>query len=81
MPLKHFGTFFTTIFIFPLSYLQHDIHANPIMTIATPNINNHQVKGSNKTANIPTPNPIKHMAIVFLNNLKHILITSFSLLY
>ena len=37
-----------------------------------PNINNHQDKGSNNTANIPTPKPIKHIAIVFFNNLKHI---------
>jgi len=46
-----------------------------------PNINNHQDKGSNNTANIPAPKPIKHIAIVFFKNLKHIIITSFSLLY
>ena len=37
-----------------------------------PNINNHQDKGSNKTPKIPTPSPIKQIAIVFLNSLKHI---------
>ena len=37
-----------------------------------PNINNHQDKGSNNTDNMPTPNPIKHIAIVFFKNLKHI---------
>ena len=37
-----------------------------------PNINSHQDKGSNNTANIPAPRPIKHIAIVFFNNLKHI---------
>lgn len=73
IPLKHLGTFFTTIYILTLSYLQHDIQANPQITIAIPNINNHQDKGSNRTNNMPTPNPIKHMAIVFLNNLKHII--------
>ena len=46
-----------------------------------PNINNHHDKGSNNTASIPKPNPIKHIAIVFFNNLKHTFITSFNLLY
>jgi len=48
------------------------MQVNPHIIIATPNINNHQDKGSNKTPKIPTPNPIKQIAIVFLNSLKHI---------
>ena len=36
-----------------------------------PNINSHHDKGSNKTSNIPVPNPIKHIAIVFFSNLKY----------
>lgn len=44
-----------------------------------PNINSHQDKGSNNTASIPVPSPIKHIAIVFLKNLKHIFLTSFVL--
>ena len=42
------------------------------MIIPTPNINNHQDKGSNNTDNIPIPNPIKQIDIVFFKNLKHI---------
>lgn len=56
------------------------MQTNPAITIAMPNINNHQDKGSNNDSNIPTPNPIKHIDIVFFNNLKHIF-TSFVLLY
>ena len=42
--------------------------------MAIPKINNHHDKGSNKTNSIPIPSPIKHIAIVFLNSLKHIIL-------
>ena len=50
-----------------------DIQINPNAIIATPNMNNHQDKGSNKTNSIPVPNPIKHIDMVFFKNLKHII--------
>lgn len=40
---------------------------NPTQTTVTPMINNQPATGSNKTNNIPNPNPIKHTASVFLN--------------
>ena len=89
IPLKHFGTFFTTIVIFftllfhffNISHLQ-DNHANPIATTAIPMANNQPDIGSNKTSNIPRPNPIKHTPSVFFNahNITIILL-SFSLYY
>ena len=46
---------------------------NPTTTMATPNINNHQDKGSNNANSIPIPKPIKHIDTVFFKSLKHIL--------
>ena len=48
------------------------MHINPTITIAIPKINSHHDKGSKSTSNMPTPNPIKHMANVFLNILNPI---------
>ena len=73
IPLKHFGTFFTTIVIFPsLSFLLNsfylqDNHIRPIAIIATPKANSQPDSGSNSTNRIPNPNPIKHTPMVFFN--------------
>lgn len=68
-PLKNFGTFFTTIFIFnhtPPYFLQNS-HATPNINNAQPIINSHPVIGSNNTSNIPEPTPIRQTPIVFFN--------------
>ena len=67
-PLRNFGTFFTTMVIFPLSfsYLQ-DNHMSPTATIVTPIANSQPDRGSNRTSRMPSPNPIKHTPIVFFN--------------
>ena len=49
--------------------IQHASHIKPTQITATPIINNHPVIGSNKTNNIPNPNPTKQTANVFLKNL------------
>ena len=84
IPLKHFGTFFTTIFIFSTLllveftciYHLHVNHASPIITMAIPMTNNQPDIGSNKTSNMPRPNPIKQTPIVFFNahNIKYYLL-------
>ena len=73
IPLKHFGTFFTTIVILftllfiSIVYLQ-DNHISPTIIIVTPITNNQPDKGSNNTSKIPNPNPIKHTPNVFFSN-------------
>ena len=54
---------------------------NPIMAIAKPIINSHPAIGSKSTNKIPTPNPIKHTPIVFLNPLNIFLPPIFLLYY
>lgn len=73
-PLKNLGTFFTTIVIFyTLLYFycnfQQEIQAIPTATTISPIINSQPENGSNITSSTPSPNPIKHTANVFLNNL------------
>ena len=74
IPLKHFGTFFTTIVIqihSPLFYKNYlylqDSHISPTIIIVTPIVNSQPDKGSNNTSKMPRPNPIKHTPIVFFS--------------
>lgn len=87
IPLKHFGTFFTTIVIFihspfydTFTYLQ-DNHARPIIITAIPIANSQPDIGSNKTSKIPSPNPIKQTPIVFFNALNIFLYPLFLIYY
>lgn len=93
IPLKHFGTFFTTIVILftllfskiPLCLLYHlqDNHARPTITTAIPIANSQPDIGSNKTSKIPSPNPIKHTPRVFFkaHNISILSSYPFSLYY
>lgn len=92
IPLKHFGTFFTTIVMFfTLLFLKiflniphlQDSHARPTITTAIPIANSQPDIGSNKTSKIPRPNPIKHTPRVFFSahNIYFILLSLFSILY
>lgn len=91
IPLKHFGTFFTTIVIlFPpllsnfrkISFFHlQESHASPIITTAIPIANSQPDIGSNKTSKIPRPNPIRHTPSVFFNAHNIIFYPPISFLY
>ena len=80
IPLKNFGTFFTTIVIIFLLFYEHN-HIKPTLTTTTPIMNSQPDIGSNNTNKIPKPSPIRQTANVFFNILHIILPPIICILY
>lgn len=71
---------FGKIYIYFICHL-HVSHVRPIITMVMPITNSQPDIGSNKTSNIPRPNPIKQTPIVFLNKYSIYFYFSHLLLY
>lgn len=71
IPLKGFGTFFTTIVIFLSSYLSN-IFLIPVTINPMEIIHNHAVGGKIRMSNMPIPAPNMQPAMIFLHFLKNI---------
>ncbi len=71
IPLKGFGTFFTTIVMLVSPYLSN-IFLIPVMINPMEIMHNHAVGGKMSMSNIPIPAPKIQPAIIFLHFLKNI---------